>query len=110
MQSEKKCDVNKLSINRGKTNFMIIKSTKKNGSPINLNTGNSDGSSYTLERKQCIKYPGVIMDESLSWKHQISFVCSPISRNTVKMLKLRYYLSIKPVSYTHLTLPTKLEV
>ena len=86
---------NKLSINRDKTNFMIIKSTKKKDIPINLNIINTDGSPYSLERKQCIKYLGVMIDESLSWKHHISFVCSRISRNTGIISKLRYYLSIK---------------
>ena len=90
------CDVNKLSINTGKTNFMIIKSTKKKkDTPISLNIRNSDGSSYSLERKQYIKYLGVIIDESFSWEHHISFVCSRISRNTGIILKSRYYLSIK---------------
>ena len=89
------CDINKLSINRDKTNFMINKSTKKKDIPINLNIINTDGSSYSLERKQCIKYLGVMIDESLSWKHNISFVCSRISRNTGIISKLRYYLSIK---------------
>ena len=35
------CDVNKLSINRGETNFMMIKSPKKKDIPTNLNIGNS---------------------------------------------------------------------
>ena len=36
-----------------------------------------------------------MIDESLSWKHHTSFVCSRISRNTGIISKLRYYLSIK---------------
>ena len=47
---------------------------------ISLNISNSDGSSHVLERKQCIKYLGVMIDESLTWKHHIAFVCSRISR------------------------------
>ena len=38
------CDINKLSINMSKTNFMIVKSTRKKDIPISLNIRNSDGS------------------------------------------------------------------
>ena len=64
-----------------KTNFMIIKSARKRDMEISLNISNSDGSSHVLERKQCIKYLGVMIDESLTWKHHIAFVCSRISRS-----------------------------
>ena len=77
---------------------MIIKSTKKKDIPINLNIINTDGSSYSLERKQCIKYLGDMIDESLSWKHHISFVCSPMSRTTGIISKLRYYLFCSHIS------------
>ena len=87
------CDINKLSINMGKTNFMIIKSVRKKDMEISLNISNSDGSFHSLERKQCIKYLGVMLDESLTWKYHIAFVCSRLSRNIIS--KLRRYLSIQ---------------
>ena len=77
-----RCDITKLSINMAKTNFMIIKSARKRDMEISRNISNSDGSSHVLERKQCIKYLGVMIDESLTWKHHIAFVCSRISRNS----------------------------
>ena len=84
------CDINKQSINMSKTNFMIVKSTRKKDIPISLNIRNSDGSCYSLEWKRCIKYLGVIINESLSWKYHISdFFCSSISRNTGIIPKLR---------------------
>lgn len=43
------CDINKLSINMGKTNFMIVKSVRKKDIPISLNIISSDGSIYSLE-------------------------------------------------------------
>ena len=89
---KKWCDINKLSINMAKTNFMIIKSARKRNMEISLNISNSDGSSHVLERKQCIKYLGVMIDEFLTWKHHIAFACSRISRNIGIMSKLRYYL------------------
>ena len=81
------CDINKLSINMGKTNFMVIKSARKRDMEISLNISNSDGSSHVLERKQCIKYLGVMIDESLTWKYRI---CSRISRNIE--IKVLFYL------------------
>ena len=92
---KKWCDINKLSINMAKTNFMIIKSARKRDMELSLNISNSDGSSHVLERKQCIKYLGVMIEESLTWKYHIAFVCSRISRNIGIMSKLRYYLSIQ---------------
>ena len=87
-----------------KTNFMIIKSARKRDTEISLNISNSDGSSHVLERKQCIKYLGVMIDESLTWKHHIAFVCSRISRNIGIMSKLRYYLSIQQLKQIYYNL------
>ena len=39
-----------------------------------------------------IKYLGVMIDNSLSWKYHISYICSRISRNTGIVSKLRRYL------------------
>ena len=88
------CDVNKLSINWDKTNSSQSNPQKKN-IPKNLNIRNGDSSSYSLEWKQCIKYLGLIINESLRWKHQISFVCWRVSQNNGIILKIRQYLSIK---------------
>ena len=56
-------DLNKLSINIRKTNCMIITSPQK---PVmhNINI-------FTVERKTCIKYLGIYLDEHLNWKTQI---------------------------------------
>ena len=93
----------KLSINTGKTNFMIIKSAKKD-TKISLNISNSDGSFHALERKQCIKYLGVMIDESLTWKYHIAFICSRISRNIGILAKLRSYLSIQQLKQIYYNL------
>ena len=93
----------KLSINTGKTNFMIIKSAKKD-TKISLNISNSDGSFHALERKQCIKYLGVMIDESLTWKYHIAFICSRISRNIGIIAKLRSYLSIQQLKQIYYNL------
>ena len=65
---------------------------------------NSDGTSHSLERKQCIKYLGVVIDESLTWKYHIAFVCSRISRNIGIISKLRRYLSIQQLKQIYYNL------
>ena len=78
------CDINKQSINMSKTNFMIVKSTRKKDIPVSLDIRNSNGSFYSLEWKQCIKYPGVIINESLSWKYYISDLSVPVYLETLE--------------------------
>jgi hypothetical protein len=70
---KKWCDLNKLSINIKKTNYMIVKSSnKKITENINIKITNIDGTIYCLERKDHIKYLGVLIDEKLSWKYHIA--------------------------------------
>ena len=54
------CDINRLSINFKKTNYMIIKSAKKKrANTFKVKLPDKEGSEYTLEEKNCIKYLGV---------------------------------------------------
>ena len=86
------CDRYKLSINMSKTNFMIAKSARKKDSPIDIKLNSKDGTIYSLERKS---YKGVLIDDTMSWKHHISHICSRISCNTRIISKLRHHLSVK---------------
>ena len=83
---------------------MIIKPARKRDMEISVNISNSEGSSRELERKQCIKYLGVMVDESLTWKYHIAIVCSRISRNIGIISKLRYYLSIQQLKQIYYNL------
>ena len=56
------CDINKLSINLKKTNYMIVKSPRKKNMNVNINMTSRDGSCHSLERKDHIKYLGVRND------------------------------------------------
>ena len=98
------CDINKLSINMGKTNFMIVKSARKKDMTIDIQIRSKDGSCHSLERKHCIKYLGVMIDDSISWKNHISYICSRISRNTGIISKLRHYLSINQLKQIYYNL------
>ena len=63
------CDVNKLSINLSKTNYMIIKSSRKIPENIEIKLQSMDGSCHLLRKKDHIKYLGVMIDQSLTWKY-----------------------------------------
>ena len=98
------CDINKLSINLKKTNFMIIKPQRKKNMNISINITNRDGSCHSLEQKDHIKYLGVMIDSSLSWKYHISYVCAKLSRNIGIISKLRYYLSVNQLKQIYYNL------
>ena len=85
------CDINKLSINLLKTNYMIIKSSRKWNHEFLINMQSSNGTIHTLERKDRIKYLGLMPDETVSFKYHIAYVCSRTSRNLGIISKLRYY-------------------
>ena len=90
------CDTNRLSINFKKTNYMIIKSNKKKiADTFKVKLPNKDGSEYTLEKKHCIKYLRVLIDDTISWNYHLSYTCSRISRNTGIFPKLRHFLDLK---------------
>ena len=93
------CDINKLSINFKKTNFMIVKSVRKKQVNIDVKIGNQ-----SILRTDHIKYLGVMIDDSISWKYHISFVSSRISRNTGIISRLRYYLSLKQLKQLYYNL------
>ena len=65
------CDVNKLSINFKKTNFMVVKSPRKKQVNITIKLKGKNNSTHIIERKNHIKYLGVFMDSTLSWKNHI---------------------------------------
>jgi len=98
------CDVNKLSINTTKTNFMIVKSQRKKDEQIDIKIPSVNGVEMPIERKKCIKYLGVMIDDSMNWKQHISYVCSRISRNAGIIAKLRHYLSIKQLKQVYYNL------
>ena len=88
------CDANKLSINFSKTNFMIVESPRKKDLAVNIKIEDEDGTSYLLDRKDRVKYPGVFLDDTAPYKHHISYVASQISRTNGIIAKLRHFLTL----------------
>ena len=98
-------DVNRLSINFSKTNFMSTKSSKKKDDQVNIDIEIVYGTIYALQRK----YLGVLLDETMFFKHHVSYMCRRITRNNGIKSKLRRYLILPQVKqiyyiaqYTHI--------
>ena len=98
------CNINKLSLNLEKTNYMIIKSPRKKEITINIFLRNNDGTNYSLKRKDHIRYLGVMIDDSVSWKYHIAFISSKISRNIGIFAKLRHFVSLQQLKQLYYNL------
>ena len=75
----------KLSINYTKTAFLLI-TKKRSNVDFNIIMNNRK-----IERKNHVKYLGVIIDDALLWKPHIKQVCTKISSGSFAILKLRKY-------------------
>ena len=70
-------NLNKLSLNVSKTNYMILSSARKNYDASNsvLHFGGQ-----IIQRVESTKFLGVIIDDSLTWKLHIDHICSKASK------------------------------
>jgi hypothetical protein len=86
------CLENKMVLHPGKTKCMVIASRQKHQlTPLNL--------SLFLDSKEIQQVTehrllGVIIDEKLSWKTHIEFVCKQVSRNIYLLSQLSNYVSM----------------
>ena len=84
-------NVNRLSLNIDKTNYVIFhpyNKLMKEHITIKMNK-------KAIKEKEFIKYLGVFIDSTLSWKHQISNISKKISQSICIMYKLRPFLPLK---------------
>ena len=80
--------VNKLSINIKKTKYIIFKTRQKRITPHNMLIKVNN---ETIEQKESIKFLGVIIDESLSWKEHINVIASKISRTIGVISRAKFF-------------------
>ena len=83
--------MNRLSLNIDKTNFLIFHPYNK---PIRLHV-TIKINKKAINEKEYIKYLGVLLDSSLSWKYQISSLTKKILRSIGVMYKLRPFLPFR---------------
>ena len=84
----------KLSQNIKKTNFVIFHLYRKQlNYDINFKIYDNNTKNFTrLERKDYVKYLGVLIDSNLTWKYHISLVASKISKSIGIICKLRHFV------------------
>ena len=82
---------NKLSLNANKTKYVFFHKPKKKV-PFNLPTLKIN--STEIKREQSLKFLGVIIDESLTWKEHIDILESKISKNIGVLYKASKLLNI----------------
>ena len=81
----------KLSVNIKKNNYIVFKPRQKK---LDYNFSVSFGN-QSLKQSNVVKFLGVYLDEHLTWKHHISFVCKQIAKSIGILFRSRFYLSVK---------------
>lgn len=91
---------NRLSLNVQKTHYQLYSMSCIPDIDIFID-------SYKIERKGCVKYLGLYIDENLKWKTQIASVASTLSRNIGIMGRAKHFLSARELLllYNSLVLP-----
>ena len=88
----KYCNINNLSINLAKTNYMVISSPRLNGSKH----------IHNIKRGSQIKYLGVYNDQNLHWGSQIQHINNKLGKNVGIINKLRYYVDLHTLRHVFL--------
>ena len=83
-------DVNRLSLNMDKTSFIIFKSPQHHlTEAVNIKVGN-----IPIKQTKYVKFLGVLLDENLSWKYNLTELSKKLSRTCGIFFKIRHFLPI----------------
>ena len=100
---------NKLSLNIDKSNYIIFHPYQKRPDyVVDLKIYDIHSKMYvSLERKNNIKYLGILIDCNLSWKYHIGYIASKVSRLIGIIAKLRFFVPVNTLIniYKSLILP-----
>src|SRR6218665_946291 len=92
-------NINKLSLNPDKTNYILFRSPRKKINDINLYLNK-----IPITQSHTSTFLGVIIDQYLSWKDHIALVCKKVSKNIGIIAKIRYCLSFQNLKNLYYTL------
>ena len=82
---------NKISLNASKTEIIIFRSRNKHiYKKLNFRL-----SGQKMKTSTCIKYLGLLLDENLNWKKQMSSLLKKLTKATGIIAKLRHYVEYK---------------
>ena len=81
---------NKLSVNIKKTNYVIFKPKQKS---VHMSPQISFDSKALEQETERVKFLGIYIDEGLTWKSHISYICKKISKSVGIMYRFRFFLS-----------------
>ena len=93
----KVCDwitANQLTLNIKKSNFVIFRPRQKKLSS-NITIQIPDISSrkiINLDRKETVKFLGLLIDSNLTWKSHVDYISTKISKSIGLIAKLRYFV------------------
>ena len=83
---------NKLSLNTSKAHYMLISPNRE----INaLNQNTIKIASDDIERKDCCKFLGIMIDDKLTWSQHIDYIHSKLSRSLYAINRSRYLVPPK---------------
>ena len=86
-------NLNRLSLNISKTNFIIFRAINKPmPKVVTLKMNNK-----AIMQKGQIKYLGVYIDEHVNWKHHLSIISKKVSRGVGIICKLKQYMYTKSI-------------
>ena len=81
-------DVNKMSLNVDKTNFIIFKSPRHPlTEAVSIKIGN-----LPIRKTFYVKFLGVLLDENLSWKYHLTELSKKLARTCGMFFKVRHLL------------------
>ena len=83
-------DVNKLSLDIDKTNFIIFKSPQH----PSLQSVNIKFGKLPINQTCYVKFLGVLLDEKLSWKYHLTELSKKLARTHGMFFKIRHFLPI----------------
>ena len=84
---------NKLSLNVQKTFYMVFHRARMKNKDFDTSIVCMNG--MKLERTDCFKYLGVILDSNITWTQHISYIKNKLSNGIGIMYKARQYLDKK---------------
>ena len=97
---------NRLSLNIGKTKFIIFHNKNKDIQQLDLAL-NIKINNVPIERVNNFNFLGVSLDENLNWNSHLDIICTKISRSVALFYKLKHFLPlyILRTLYNSLVLP-----